>query len=68
MIDAGAPGKEVLYPVAITIFGGLFSATLLDAVLTPILFLRFGEKPLARLIESARCAEPDGLGPPTHAY
>jgi len=68
MIDPGAPGKEVLYPVAITIFGGLFSATLLDALLTPILFLRFGEKPLARLIESARAAQPDGPVRPTHAY
>ena len=68
MIDAGAPGKEVLHPVAVTIFGGLISATLLDAVLTPILFLRFGAKPLARLLESARAAEPDGTVRPTHAY
>ena len=63
MIDAGAPGKEVLHPVAITIFGGLISATLLDAFLTPILFLRFGEKPLARLLESARAPEAGRLGP-----
>ena len=42
-------GTEILAPVAVVIFGGLISATLLDAVLTPILFLRFGEKPLARL-------------------
>jgi len=68
MIDAGAPGKEVLHPVAITIFGGLISATLLDALLTPILFLRFGAKPLARLLESARATEPDGSVRPTHAY
>jgi HME family heavy-metal exporter len=68
MINAGAPGKEVLHPVAITIFGGLVSATLLDAVLTPILFLRFGGKPLARLIESARAQQPDGSVRPTHAY
>ena len=68
MIHAGAPGKEVLHPVAITIFGGLVSATLLDAFLTPILFLRFGEKPLARILESARSAEPDGSVRPTHAY
>lgn len=68
MIDASAPGKEVLHPVAITIFGGLVSATLLDAILTPILFLRFGEKPLARLIESARAEQPDGTSRPRHAY
>ncbi len=49
LIDAATPGKEILHPVAITIFGGLVSATLLDAFITPILFLRFGRKPLERL-------------------
>jgi len=49
MIGADEPGKEMLYPVAITIFGGLVSATLLDAFLTPVLFLLFGRKPLERL-------------------
>jgi heavy-metal exporter, HME family len=68
MIDPTAPGKEVLHPVAITIFGGLISATLLDAFLTPILFLRFGEKPLARLRESVRVQAPDDSAQPTHAY
>jgi CzcA family heavy metal efflux pump len=53
MIDAHAPGKEILHPVAITIFGGLISATLLDAMLTPVLFLRFGGRPLARLVAAA---------------
>ena len=33
----------------VVIFGGLVSATLLDAFLTPILFLKFGAKPLERL-------------------
>ncbi len=51
MIGADAPGKEILHPVAITIFGGLISATLLDTLLTPLLFHRFGEKPLVRLRE-----------------
>lgn len=68
MIDPSAPGKEILHPVAITIFGGLISATLLDAFLTPILFLRFGEQPLARLLESARGPQPDGSAWTTHAY
>jgi HME family heavy-metal exporter len=49
LIDASAPGKEILHPVAVTIFGGLVSATLLDAVLTPALFLRFGGRALDRL-------------------
>lgn len=49
LIEHAAPGKEILHPVAVTIFGGLVSATLLDALLTPLLFLRFGRKPLERL-------------------
>ncbi|MBL8566270.1 MAG: efflux RND transporter permease subunit [Hyphomicrobiaceae bacterium] len=52
MIGADEPGKELLNPVAITIFGGLVSATLLDAFLTPTLFLLFGRKPLERLQET----------------
>ena len=49
LLDAETPGKEILHPVAVTIFGGLITATLLDAVLTPILFLKFGQVPLERL-------------------
>lgn len=52
MIDPLAPGKEILHPVAVTIFGGLVSSTLLDTFLTPVLFLRFGEKPLKRLVDA----------------
>ena len=44
-----APGKEILHPVAIVIFGGLITSTLLDTILTPILFLRYGARPLERL-------------------
>jgi HME family heavy-metal exporter len=49
ILGGGEPGKEILSPVALVIFGGLVSATLLDAVLTPVLFLRFGEAPLREL-------------------
>jgi HME family heavy-metal exporter len=49
LLGAAEPGKEILHPVAVTIFGGLISATLLDALITPVLFLMLGEKPLARL-------------------
>jgi heavy-metal exporter, HME family len=49
LCGAGEPGREILHPVAVTIFGGLISSTLLDAILTPTLFLAFGRKPLERL-------------------
>jgi len=49
MIGADEPGKEILSPVALTILGGLITATLLDAFLTPVLFLLLGRKPLERL-------------------
>ena len=49
MLGADAPGKEILHPVAVVIFGGLITSTLLDAMLTPILFLRYGAKALERL-------------------
>ncbi len=50
MVAADAPGKEVLHPVAVVIFGGLVSSTLLDTVLTPVMFLRWGRPALERLI------------------
>lgn len=58
LIDPASPGKEILHPVAVTIFGGLISATLLDAILTPLLFERFGQRPLQRLLETHGDPEP----------
>ncbi len=66
MIDPHAPGKEILHPVAVTIFGGLVTATVLDTLLTPVLFLRYGRKPLERLVAQAREAHahaPSGAKP-----
>ena len=53
------PGREILHPVAVTIFGGLVSSTLFDALLTPTLFLTFGRKPLERL----SAPQPGALAP-----
>ena len=52
LIGAGEPGREIVHPVAVTIFGGLLSATALDTFLTPVLFLMFGRKPLERLAQA----------------
>jgi HME family heavy-metal exporter len=64
LTGAGEPGREILHPVAVTIFGGLVSSTLLDTLLTPVLFLRFGAGPLARIL-AARQAVPAGVEPGT---
>jgi CzcA family heavy metal efflux pump len=44
IIGADQPGKEILHPVAVVIFGGLISSTLLDTLITPALFLLIGKK------------------------
>ena len=62
MIDPYALGKEILHPVAVTIFGGLVTATVLDTFLTPTLFLRYGRKPLERLVAQVRGSEQAPVG------
>ncbi len=42
VLSAGEPGKEILFPVAVVILGGLLSSTLLDMAVTPAVFLKFG--------------------------
>ncbi|EXI89419.1 MAG: Cation efflux system protein CzcA [Candidatus Accumulibacter regalis] len=53
LLSADAPGKEVLHPVAVVIFGGLISSTLLDTLLTPLMFWRWGKPALERLLAAA---------------
>jgi len=52
MLAADAPGKEILYPVAIVIFGGLISSTLLDTILTPLMFWLWGEAEVERVLQT----------------
>lgn len=44
VIAGGAPGKEILHPMAVVIVGGLLSSTFLDLFVTPTLFFHFGRK------------------------
>jgi HME family heavy-metal exporter len=43
MLFGSEPGKEMLHPLAIVIFGGLISSTLISLFLTPALFYRYGK-------------------------
>ena len=44
-LAGGAPGKEILTPVAQVILGGLVSSTLLDVLVTPTVYLWLGAQP-----------------------
>jgi CzcA family heavy metal efflux pump len=44
LLSAHEPGKEILYPVAVVIVGGLVSSTFLDLMVTPAVFYLFGRK------------------------
>ncbi|MEK9160196.1 MAG: efflux RND transporter permease subunit [Patescibacteria group bacterium] len=44
LLSSEAPGKEMLYPLAVVIFSGLTVSTIISLFLTPSLFYRFGKK------------------------
>jgi Cu/Ag efflux pump CusA len=46
-ISAGKPGRELEQPMAVVILGGLFTSTLLNMVVLPALYLKYG-RPAAR--------------------
>ena len=51
LFEAERPGTEILHPVAVVIFSGLISSTLLDTFLTPAMFWLFGRKPAEALLQ-----------------
>jgi HME family heavy-metal exporter len=53
LFEAGQPGTEILYPVAVVIFSGLITSTLLDSFLTPAMVWLAGPAPIERLLEGA---------------
>ncbi len=52
VMSAGEAGKEILYPVATVILGGLISSTLLDFFVHPALFWMFGMKSAQRAVHA----------------
>ncbi len=55
ILAGGEPGKELLNPLAVVIFGGLISSTAISLFLTPAIFYRFG-------IKSALTSKADASG------
>jgi HME family heavy-metal exporter len=49
---AGESGKEILYPVATVIIGGLISSTLLEFLVRPAMFWMFGIDAARQVVES----------------
>jgi HME family heavy-metal exporter len=57
VLAAGQPGKEILYPVATVILGGLISSTLLDFFVHPALFWLFGIREAERVVRDSALDE-----------
>ncbi|HKY91652.1 MAG TPA: efflux RND transporter permease subunit, partial [Nevskiaceae bacterium] len=57
LIGDDDPGKEVLHPVAVALFGGLIGGTLIDSFVTPALYVL-----LAPRIESSAASAPGATG------
>ncbi len=53
ILAADAPGKEILHPLAVVVLGGILTSTLLDQMVTPAVFYKFG-KPAADKIIAER--------------
>ena len=64
VIEGQKPGREILYPVATVILGGLFTSTFCEFLLHPGLFWRFSGKDAERLATNQ--SDDDGLDEPEH--
>jgi hypothetical protein len=69
-LGGGETGKEILHPLAIVVIGGLLDSTILDQIVTPVVFYHFGRKiyqPAAAQKDATDAPWDDGwLRPPQH--
>lgn len=61
VLAADAPGKEILHPLAVVVLGGILTSTLLDQIVTPAVFYKFG-KPVSDKIIAERKRRRIGRG------
>ncbi len=59
-LAAGAPGKEILHPLAVVVLGGILTSTLLDQLVTPAIFYKFGRPIAARVIRERKAQQAGG--------
>lgn len=57
LFEAERPGTEILHPVAVVIFSGLISSTLLDTFLTPAIFWLYGKKASEKVLSRIKSNE-----------
>ncbi|HXG86309.1 MAG TPA: efflux RND transporter permease subunit [Pyrinomonadaceae bacterium] len=50
VLAADAPGKEILHPLAVVVLGGILTSTLLDQIVTPAVFYKFGRPTADKII------------------
>lgn len=65
VVEGNKPGREILYPVATVILGGLLTSTFCEFFLHPGLFWRFSGKAAAELAQDQKAD--DGLDDPAPA-
>ncbi len=53
VVAGNAPGHEIEHPLAIVVLGGLVTSTLLNLLVVPALYLRFGKGSAATTTEQA---------------
>lgn len=58
------PGREILHPVAVVIFSGLLSSTLLDLTLRPLVFWSFGRRASAARMAQSAAPNPNLIATP----
>ena len=61
-IAAGSPGKEILHPLAVVVLGGILTSTLLDQIVTPAVFYKFGRHAAEKIVRQREAFDKGNVG------